>query len=247
MIEAKVETLLREKIGDVQIRSHLDVACGQGQFLDALFNTVGEIKAATGVDPEERILKMAVESFKDRPVEFVTGRGEALAFPDSYFDGVSISNALHHVDSVPQTLAEMYRVLQPGGWVIVNEMHRDDLTPKQTTHMLYHHFVAKTDQLRGISHYDTWRRQELVDFMDAQTFQNLQVIEYREPFPNDHESEAIQMMQSRLRERAAQFNEHPDFQSLQTEADAIVKRLDEVGFAPATKLLILGQKSFTRE
>lgn len=243
MIVATVDALLNENLGTVKLRNLLDVACGQGQFLQTLFQSFSRIESAIGVDPEPRALIAAAKQFDHEPVEFITGRGESLAFPDNHFNAVSISNALHHVDSVPKTLAEMYRVLQPGGWFIVNEMHRDDLTPKQTTHMLYHHFVAMTDRLRGVSHYDTWRRQALVDFFEALALRNCQVIEYREPFGDEDEREAIQMMHSRLSERMEQIEGEPDYRGLQTEAVAILKRLDEVGFAPATKLLILGQKS----
>lgn len=234
--------LLKQELGEAKINSLLDVACGQGHFLDALFNSMGEIKAATGVDPEADILKMAEASFKDRLVTFVTGTGEALAFPDDSFDAVSIANALHHVVDVPQTLAEMVRVLKPGGWFIMNEMHQDDLTQKQTSHRLFHHFVSKTDRLRGVSHNATWHRQEVLDFIKPLNLQNLVTIEYSEPEPDGDQSESINMMQARLKERVELFKGKSEYSELKSEADAICERLEKVGVASPTEWLIIGKK-----
>ena len=46
---------------------------------------------------------------------------EALPFPDESFERVIMVDALHHVFSQHETAREMYRVLKPGGRVVIEE------------------------------------------------------------------------------------------------------------------------------
>jgi demethylmenaquinone methyltransferase/2-methoxy-6-polyprenyl-1,4-benzoquinol methylase len=48
-------------------------------------------------------------------VAFVLGRAERLPFPDASFDGLSFTYLLRYVDDPQATLAELARVLRPGG------------------------------------------------------------------------------------------------------------------------------------
>jgi SAM-dependent methyltransferase len=52
---------------------------------------------------------------------FVAGRGQCLPFRDGVFDGVLCLNALHHLPSYSTGLAEIYRVLKPGGRAVFSE------------------------------------------------------------------------------------------------------------------------------
>jgi len=61
-------------------------------------------------NPQERLL-------------FMAGSAEAIPFPDASFDGAMMLKSLHHVplDDMDQALAEVARVLKPGGWFYVSE------------------------------------------------------------------------------------------------------------------------------
>jgi SAM-dependent methyltransferase len=52
---------------------------------------------------------------------FVAARGQALPFGDGVFDGVLCLNALHHLPSYADALAEIHRVLKPGGRAVFSE------------------------------------------------------------------------------------------------------------------------------
>jgi SAM-dependent methyltransferase len=52
---------------------------------------------------------------------FVAARGQTLPFADGAFDGVLCLNALHHLPSYADALAEIYRVLKPGGRAVFSE------------------------------------------------------------------------------------------------------------------------------
>ncbi len=52
---------------------------------------------------------------------FIVARGQALPFASETFDGVVCMNALHHMPSYAAALAEVYRVLKPGGRAVFSE------------------------------------------------------------------------------------------------------------------------------
>ncbi|MGA7991943.1 MAG: methyltransferase domain-containing protein [Thermoanaerobaculia bacterium] len=100
----------------------LDVACGPGIVAQAL---VGVAREIVGVDttPEmvalsrARLLKAGAVS-----ASFHEGTAEALPFPDRSFDAVVTRLSLHHLVHVPEALAEMRRVLRPGGRLVVADV-----------------------------------------------------------------------------------------------------------------------------
>ena len=54
---------------------------------------------------------------------FMAGSAEAVPFPDASFDGALMLKSLHHVplDAMDTALAEVARVVKPGGWLYVSE------------------------------------------------------------------------------------------------------------------------------
>ncbi len=94
----------------------LDVGCGTGGML-AQFN---EYAQAVGIDMSAEAL--AYCRLRELP-GVVQATAEALPFHDNTFDLVTCFDVLYHraiTDDV-QVLAEMGRVLRPGGWVMIRE------------------------------------------------------------------------------------------------------------------------------
>ena len=94
----------------------LDVACGTGTSTTAI-----QAKGATavGVDFSSGMIR---EARRRHPgIEFVEGDAQALPFGDETFDAVTISFGLRNVKEPHTALAEMYRVLRPGGRVVITE------------------------------------------------------------------------------------------------------------------------------
>jgi ubiquinone/menaquinone biosynthesis C-methylase UbiE len=56
-------------------------------------------------------------SFGNKNAEFVQGFGERLPFPDETFDWIICHTVIEHVDNVDACIAEMVRVLRPGGYI----------------------------------------------------------------------------------------------------------------------------------
>lgn len=93
--------------------SVLDAGCGAGR--DAALLQKEGLKV-TGVDLSKGLLRVAKQKYPD--INFVEGNLLQLPFEDQIFDGVWSNTSLLHletVENVQQALAEMKRVLKPGG------------------------------------------------------------------------------------------------------------------------------------
>ena len=147
--------MFQELLSGIHGGKVLDIGCGSGQFIETLVQSLGSYESFTGIDVDEAALQEAGDKFPGDSFRFIKASSLALPFEADFFDLVSISKALHHVEDDRQTLAEMKRVLKPGGYFLVNEMIRDELSGPQESYLLYHHLRAEIDQLIGVSHHET--------------------------------------------------------------------------------------------
>jgi SAM-dependent methyltransferase len=106
--------------GDVAGRRILDAGCGAGPLLAALRHR-GAI--VTGFDKSARMLELARQRLGDDADLHVAELGTPLPFPDGRFDDVTASLVLHYLEDWGPALAELRRVLQPGGRLIVSVDH----------------------------------------------------------------------------------------------------------------------------
>lgn len=97
----------------------LDVACGTGLVAVEAAKILGTPGAITCVDPSEGMLAVARTKLAAR---FVVGRAEALPLPANGYDFLTMGYALRHVTSLEETFREYFRVLRPGGKVLILEV-----------------------------------------------------------------------------------------------------------------------------
>jgi len=95
----------------------LDVATGTGMVAFGLAVRGAEV---VGVDQSEEMLAGAQAKLTARPelagrMEFVLGQAEQLPFADQEFDALTFTYLLRYVDDVAATMAELARVVRPGG------------------------------------------------------------------------------------------------------------------------------------
>lgn len=96
----------------------LDVGCGEGRFCRML-KARGVV--TTGVDPTRALIEEARR--RDPDSAYIEAGAEALPFAESMFDLVVSYLALIDIDDVPAAIAEMTRVLAPGGALLVANLN----------------------------------------------------------------------------------------------------------------------------
>ena len=104
-------------VGQAADERALDVGTGAGALAFALAPLVREV---VGVDSSPELLEQARSRAAAFPnVEFVEGDAIALPFPDASFDLAGTLRTLHHVARPELAVAEMVRMTQPGGRLLV--------------------------------------------------------------------------------------------------------------------------------
>ncbi len=101
----------------------LDVGCGTGTLAIAVQSRVGATGHVAGIDPGTQQIARAryKAARRNLPVDFQVGVIEQLAFPDATFDVVLSTLMMHHLPASlkRQGLAEIARVLKPGGRLVI--------------------------------------------------------------------------------------------------------------------------------
>ncbi|HEY6286795.1 MAG TPA: methyltransferase domain-containing protein [Ktedonobacteraceae bacterium] len=111
--------------------SVLDVGCGTGALTGLARQRVGESGMVYAIDAVPQMITVARRKAARRnlAIDFQVGLIEQLAFPDDSFDVVLSSLMMHHLpeELKRQGLAEIARVLKPGGRLLIL-----DFQPRQT-------------------------------------------------------------------------------------------------------------------
>jgi SAM-dependent methyltransferase len=135
----------------------LDVACGPGNFtLD--FALAAGNGPVVGIDSSETMLGVAVRENQMGNLTYVRGDACDLPFREGSFDAVCCFAALYLIEQPMQALAEIVRVLAPGGRLAL--MSSCNRGPVPT-------FAANT-VVRGLSGVRFFGRDELTQALEAQ-------------------------------------------------------------------------------
>jgi ubiquinone/menaquinone biosynthesis C-methylase UbiE len=106
----------------------LEVGAGSGCYALEVAEAVGPGGAVDIVDGLPDRLDDAMRGARERGLDNVTptlGDGRYLPFGDAWFDGAYMMAALGDVPDQPAALAELARVLRPGGRLVIGELHGD--------------------------------------------------------------------------------------------------------------------------
>ncbi|OCJ32537.1 bifunctional demethylmenaquinone methyltransferase/2-methoxy-6-polyprenyl-1,4-benzoquinol methylase UbiE [Serratia sp. 14-2641] len=130
----------------------LDLAGGTGDLAAKFSRMVGEQGQVVLADINDSMLKMGREKLRDHGIvgniSYVQANAEALPFPDNYFDCITISFGLRNVTDKDKALRSMYRVLKPGGRLLVLEFSKPLLEPLSKAYDAYSfHVLPKIGEL----------------------------------------------------------------------------------------------------
>ncbi|MGW7517359.1 class I SAM-dependent methyltransferase [Streptomyces sp. NPDC054796] len=106
--------------GDVTGRRILDAGCGSGPLSEALRDRGA---AVTGIDSSANMLALAERRLGADADLHLADLRDSLPFDDGAFDDVVSSLVLHYLEDWGPTLAELRRVLRPGGRLIASVDH----------------------------------------------------------------------------------------------------------------------------
>jgi len=106
----------------------LDLAGGTGDIAMKLSDRVGDEGEVVIADINDAMLLNGRVRLMDKGyagnIRYVQANAEVLPFPDNHFDAVTISFGLRNVTHIDVALKDMYRVLKPGGQLIVLEFSK---------------------------------------------------------------------------------------------------------------------------
>jgi SAM-dependent methyltransferase len=251
---------IAERLGLISGGRVLDVATGQGGFIDTLMNTLKDYESFIGIDsgasqnPEEE-MKDGRARFRGKAVELVWMNGEDMGFEDGSFDTVCISYALHHLEGVDLVLTEMRRVLRPGGHFIIQELYCDgDKTEAQRVDELEHEWCIKIDNLLGTTHNKALTRERITDFAHGLGLKDIEVFDADRPLDclfcernqlcEDPKNQAIfHDSIKRIDETYDLIKDYPDpkvSNRIKEEGEMIKRAIARSGSSPTSYLFIIG-------
>ncbi len=114
----------------------LDVACGTG---DIAFGLAGMGARVVGLDVTHRMLQLAMSKQEARASKaaFVSGDMMALPFADNRFDVVTTGYGIRNVPDITTAIAEMRRVLRPGGQLLSLDFDRPSHPVVRAVYLAY--------------------------------------------------------------------------------------------------------------
>jgi len=121
----------------------LDLACGTG---DIAFGLAGRGARVIGLDITHRMLQLASGKQRTRPAKaaLVAGDMMALPFPDNRFDVVTTGYGIRNVPDIATAIAEMRRVLRPGGLLLSLDFDRPSNPVVRAGYLAYLTIVGAT-------------------------------------------------------------------------------------------------------
>ncbi len=129
----------------LQPKTILDVATGTGDFAITSYNILKPEKI-TGIDISDGMLDIGrkkVEKLKlEKKIELLNGDSEAILYDDNSFDAVTVAFGVRNFEDLEKGLSEIYRVLKPGGKLIVLECSRPSLPIIKNLYNFYLNYIT---------------------------------------------------------------------------------------------------------
>lgn len=109
-------------------RDVLDIGCGTGAFAARLLTARPDARV-WGLDLSDGMLGQCRERLKEAEgrLHLVQGDSQRLPFADNSFDAITCSHSFHHYPRQDLVATEMFRVLRPGGRLLIIDGDRDRL------------------------------------------------------------------------------------------------------------------------
>ncbi len=148
-LSARTDVAWRKKalnmLKKYQPKHILDIATGTGDMAIRAYHTL-QPAHITGIDISKQMLevgkqKIAKEGLTDK-IDLQLGDSENLIFQNNTFDAVMAAFGVRNFENLEKGLSEMYRVLQPGGQLLIIEFSKPTASIIKTGYRLYMQIIA---------------------------------------------------------------------------------------------------------
>jgi demethylmenaquinone methyltransferase/2-methoxy-6-polyprenyl-1,4-benzoquinol methylase len=122
----------------------LDVATGTGDFAVEAMTLKPE--KIVGVDISEGMLEVGRRKIREKQLDgritLLQGDSENLPFPENMFDAVIVAFGVRNFENLGKGLADMHRVVKPGGKAVILEFSKPDRFPFREFYGLYFKYIV---------------------------------------------------------------------------------------------------------
>lgn len=130
-IDVKWRKKVVQLVSDTQPDSILDIATGTGDLIINMAQTGAS--TLVGLDISEGMLSVGRKKIKDGGlndrIKMIQADSEAMPFDDHSFDAITVAFGVRNFETLEKGLAEIYRVLKPGGIFVILETSVPTKTP----------------------------------------------------------------------------------------------------------------------
>jgi len=156
--------LMVEKLSPQQNMHILDVGCGTGIAAQRLSAMIPDGKVL-GVDPAEEMVRVANQKATDN-LTYKLGTGHEIPASDGEFDVALSTISFHHWTKPSESFNELFRVLKPGGKLLILDLCRDNAIAK------INDWIGKRFQR---SHYGIAASQEMIQWSESAGFEKIEI------------------------------------------------------------------------
>ncbi|WBW95742.1 class I SAM-dependent methyltransferase [Oceanirhabdus sp. W0125-5] len=222
----------------------LDIGTGVGEFINILKEALPSYDKITGIDIEEKVIEMAKKTFNEPSINFEVMNGESMEYSDGEFDLVCLANSIHHLPNIKTSFDEMKRVTSENGYILINEMFKDNQTEEQQTHVILHHWSAKISRMLGKFHNETYNKSEIKEILLENNLEIIDEIEFKydEPCNQEAKEQLSTQVGSILDSVRDKIKDHEAYEEICSTAEDLKKRVLDIGFQGATQYMLLCRK-----
>ncbi len=155
----------------------LDVACGTGDFSIAAYRA--GVRQITGIDISANMVEVGRRKIRELGLEpyidLQVGDTEQMEFADQSFDVVTVAFGVRNFEHLKIGLQEMWRVLRPGGKVIILEFSMPERFPMKQLYRLYFRHILPTigGWVSGNKQAYTYLPESVMKFPQGEAFLNI--------------------------------------------------------------------------
>jgi SAM-dependent methyltransferase len=219
----------------------LDVATGDGSFIDYLVPRLASVESVVGIDSDPMRRSEFRSRFRDRRrAACRTMDARRITFPPASFDTASIAHSLCEFEAPQIVLDEILRVLRPGGRLVVCDSYRDQLDEPQRTFVVLHDWWCDVDAIDGRVHFPFRSRADLASLVARPGLDELHLFDVSDPSDNAFDAELLERLDDlvdRFMARAASVPELVD------RGRALQRRMRRLGCQRPTALVAVGVRS----